>query len=151
MHTPLLALSLLLPFLPPTLSIPTSTPYTPPPAPETWPIPLLSMHMMTPGTGLPGGVWPAAARFNSSIAFAITMPHPEAPAASMAVNCSASFMNGTLPLGLQICDTPEDAIKVAFLMEGWAGEGTSLVGRDIRRELRYRLLVARWIEVEGGR
>jgi hypothetical protein len=42
---------------------------------ETWTIPRMKMHIMSPTTGIPGNPpWPDSRRFNSTIDFAVLMP-----------------------------------------------------------------------------
>ncbi|CAE7024567.1 hypothetical protein CFE70_003481 [Pyrenophora teres f. teres 0-1] len=95
---------------------------------ETWSIPRLTMHMMTPTTGLPGGAWPPSLRFNSTIDFDILVPDHSAAASETAaplkMNCIASWENGTLPEGRMGCTSSStNASEVEFGMELYTALG----------------------------
>ncbi|EDU48592.1 hypothetical protein PtrSN002B_000808 [Pyrenophora tritici-repentis] len=113
---------------------------------EIWSIPRLTMHMMTPTTGLPGGAWPPSLRFNSTIDFDIMVPdHSTAASETVAplkVNCMASWENGTLPEGRMGCtslstDAKEEANEVEFGMDLYTALG------ERRPELSFVLSVWR--------
>ncbi|RMZ71018.1 hypothetical protein GMOD_00005511 [Pyrenophora seminiperda CCB06] len=112
---------------------------------ETWSIPRLTMHMMTPTTGLPGnGAWPPSLRFNSTIDFDIMVPDHSAVVseteALLKMNCMAIWENGTLPEGRIGCTSAaakEGQNKVDFEMNLYTG----LEGR--RPELSFILNIWR--------
>ncbi|KAE8872882.1 hypothetical protein PTNB73_02033 [Pyrenophora teres f. teres] len=101
---------------------------------ETWSIPRLTMHMMTPTTGLPGGAWPPSLRFNSTIDFDILVPDHSAAASETAaplkMNCIASWENGTLPEGRMgsVYGSGERRPELSFVLSVWKGETPTLTG-----------------------
>lgn len=90
----------------------------------------MQLHMMTKHSGIPGGAWPAASQYNSTIDFELHMP-------GQIAHCHAEFANGTLPDpdDLSPCSTEGDAIR--FTMEDYKGLG------ERRRELSFVLRIWR--------
>jgi hypothetical protein len=83
-------------------------------AKEQWTIPRLDMHMMSTHADIGGTI----IAFNSTIAFDVIIPDHTAlqttsTPSKILSSCSASFPNGTLPLGHIYC-TPISATEVLF-------------------------------------
>ncbi|KAF2276740.1 uncharacterized protein EI97DRAFT_432983 [Westerdykella ornata] len=66
---------------------------------QSWPIPSLEVHFMGHDSGLPGGQWPEAHKFNSSLAFTIAVA-PNSPS----IPCRAPWPEKEIPTTPLPCD-----------------------------------------------
>ncbi|KAL5118183.1 hypothetical protein ACEQ8H_003855 [Pleosporales sp. CAS-2024a] len=124
---------------------------------EEWTIPRLDMHMMSTNTGLPGNTWPPSSYFNTTLSMDVTLPRHHTSSSSSSrlptnestttttSTCTASFPNGTLPLGPILCTPPTPSSVLFFQLLPYTHNHTDTqLGPPRRPDLSY------WLELTSA-